>query len=154
MDMRGRFVTAIDPDRSGIEALEGRWQDAWNRHSARDLGALFTEDVDFVTVGGTWLKGRTDFERYHAEKLRTQFKDSRFRVNQVHIGRLRPDLALVHVEWRLEGDRDPDGKPRQPREGIFTQIIVKDGDSWKIRASHNTNKLTTQPSSQPLAEGH
>ena len=126
-------------------------QEAWNRHDARAFGALLTEDVDFVTVAGTWLKGRPAFERHTDERFRTQFKDSRLRVERVRVAGLGPDVALAHVEWRLEGDRDPDGTPRQPREGIFTQVVVKGDDGWKIRASHNTNRRGASPPPQPPA---
>jgi len=42
---------------------------------------------------------------------------------------LRPDLALVHLAWGME----------PPREGLFTWLMVKEGDKWLIRAAHNTN---------------
>lgn len=140
-----------DRDRSAIEGLEASLQDAWNRHSVGDFSSLLTEDVDFVTVGGTWLKGRRDFERHHEPRFRTQFKDSRMRIDRIQVDFLRADLALAHVEWRLEGDRDPDGAPRMPREGIFTHVVVKDQAVWRIRASQNTNKVALHPPSGPGA---
>jgi len=46
----------------------------------------------------------------------------------------------VHVSWGLKGDKDPDGSPRQPREGIFTWVAVKERGNWLIRAAQNTNR--------------
>jgi len=46
--------------------------------------------------------------------------------------------ALQHVEWRIEGDCDPDGTPRSPRRGIFTWLLhLRCGPL--ILAGHNTN---------------
>jgi hypothetical protein len=40
----------------------------------------------------------------------------------------------------MRGDTDDDGTRRQPRDGLFTWVTVKDEGAWKIRASHNMNK--------------
>ena len=42
------------------------WRDAWNRHDMDALSDLVAEDVDFVTTGGRWLKGREAFKQHHA----------------------------------------------------------------------------------------
>jgi hypothetical protein len=45
-----------------------------------------------------------------------------------------PDLALVQVTWALKGDRNPDGTKREPRDGVFTWVVVKKDGDWLIRA--------------------
>ncbi|MDE1854132.1 MAG: SgcJ/EcaC family oxidoreductase [Thaumarchaeota archaeon] len=126
---------------AAIESLEKAWCDAWNAHDMEALTALLHPDVDFVTVGGTWLRGKKEFKEHHALYHATSFKHSTFTVNRTSVKFLRPDLALTHVRWRLEGDFNPDGTPRNPRTGIFTQILRKSGDGWLILASHNTNDI-------------
>jgi hypothetical protein len=69
-----------------------------------------------------------------------KFKESVLTVNSVDVSLIRPDVAVVRVKWGMRGDRDNDGSAREPREGIFTWLTVKEGDTWKIRASHNSNK--------------
>ena len=39
----------------------------------------------------------------------------------------------------MSGEADPDGTPRQPREGIFTWVVRKMDGQWLIDAAHNTN---------------
>jgi len=68
------------------------------------------------------------------------FKDSIWTTETVRVQFLRPDTALVHIDWAMRGDLNPDGTPRQPRKGIFTWLVVKDSGAWKVRAAHNTNK--------------
>ena len=45
------------------------------RHDVHQLVRMMAEDVDFVTVGLTWLRGRADFEKYHARLLTGRFNE-------------------------------------------------------------------------------
>jgi uncharacterized protein (TIGR02246 family) len=74
-----------------------------------------------------------------------QFKESVWGTTDVQVRFLKPDVAIVHVNWGIRGDKDPDGTPRQPRRGIFTRIVMKRDGRWLIRASQNTNIRETQP---------
>lgn len=68
------------------------------------------------------------------------FKDSIWKTANTQIRFLKPDVASVHVNWGITGDRNADGTPRKAsRDGIFTQVIVKQNGQWQIRASQNTN---------------
>lgn len=135
-------------DAASIRHLEQSWCQAWNRHDVRALADLLTMDADFVTVGGDWLRGRTEFRKHHALYHATSFKHSTFTVKGTSIKFLHPDLALTHVTWRMVGDFDPDGTPRKPRRGIFTQVLFRSQGRWRIMASHNTNKM--RPGGVPI----
>lgn len=114
------------------------WQYAWNRHDAEALAAIVTPDVEFVTVAGLWLRGRPEFLAHHRLMHATQMRESLW----TNIGATRRMLggghALQHLEWRIEGDLDPDGSPRPPRHGIFTWVL-RLRPSPLILAGHNTN---------------
>ncbi len=129
-----------DSDRKAVESVAERWQGAWNSHDMDALSALVAEDVDFVTVGGTWLKDRKAFKEHHADRHRMQFKESVWMTDKTSIEFVRPDIAVAHVEWGIRGDKDPDGTPRQPRQGIFTWVLEKRGGAWTIIAAQNTNR--------------
>ena len=124
---------------AAIRDIAGRWEQAWNSHDMAALAGLFTEDADFVNVGARHWKGREDIEAQHAARLR-QFVDSTWTTKDVAIQSLAPGVSLVHVAWALEGDRDPDGTPRPPREGVFTWVLVEREGKWQIRAAQNTNR--------------
>ena len=68
-----------------------------------------------------------------------QFKESIFTTTEVRVKFLKEDIAIVHVRWNLRGDKDADGTPREPRSGIFTQVVMKENGKWLIKASQNTN---------------
>ena len=126
-------------DIASIRQVEKSWCEAWNNHDMRQLTNLLAEDVDFVTVGGRWLRGKKEFKEHTSMYHTTSFKHSVFNVTATTIKFISPNLALAHVKWRMSGDFDPDGTPRKPRNGIFTQVLLKASNRWQILASHNTN---------------
>ena len=127
-------------DTQAIRDVEARWQNGWNRHDVSALAELFTDDADFVTVIGRWCKGKKDFYDYHMRLFQVLFKDSIWKTTDTQIRFLKPDVAIVHVNWGITGDRDADGTPRpNSRDGIFTQVTVKQNGLWWINASQNTN---------------
>ena len=129
-----------DSDRTAIEAVAARWQEAWNSHNMDALSALVAEDVDFVTVGGTWLKDRKAFKKHHADRHEMQFRESVWTTDKTSVEFVRSDIAVAHVEWGIRGDKDPGGTSRQPRQGIFTWVLEKRGRAWTIIAAQNTNR--------------
>ena len=68
-----------------------------------------------------------------------QFKDSVRTVKRTDIKFIAPDIAVAHVSWAMRGDRDPDGTPRQPREGVMMQVLMKRDRAWTVVAAQNTN---------------
>jgi uncharacterized protein (TIGR02246 family) len=129
-------------DVSAIRNLEQSWCEAWNAHDVRLLSNLLAPNADFVTVAGDWLQGRNDFRKFHNVLHSTTFKHSTFAVTRNTVRFIGPRLALTHVLWRIAGDFDPDGTPRKPRTGIFTQVLQKSRGKWLILASQNTNHAT------------
>ncbi len=127
-------------DLSAILDLENSLSHAWNTHDMNAMANLLTLDADFITVGGTWLRGRKEFKSHHVTLHKTMFKGSSLHVKTTEVKFIRPDIALAHVKWKIEGDFEPDGAPRKPRTGIFTQVLLKTRGRWRILASHNTNE--------------
>jgi uncharacterized protein (TIGR02246 family) len=127
-------------DEQLIRGLATQFERAWNSHDMNLLGAITTEDVDFVNVAGLHWKGRPEVVKEHAERHKVRFKNSVWTTESVSVQSLAPDMALVHVHWQTQGDLDFDLKPWPPRKGIFSLVVVKDEGSWKIRAVQNTAK--------------
>lgn len=125
-------------DLEAIKQIEKDWQAAWNQHDMKALTALVAEDVDFVTVAGLWLKGRKEFEEQHTAIHAMRFKESVRTTTDVQVKFLRPDVAIVHVRGEIKGEKARDGTPLQPRQGIFTRVVTKEGGKWLIKASQNT----------------
>ncbi|MEJ7693019.1 SgcJ/EcaC family oxidoreductase [Daejeonella sp.] len=127
-------------DLVALRLLPATWERYWNTHNMDSMGTMLRKDVDFVTVAGTWLKGKAEAVKDHKQKHQTMFKSSVWTTDSMELKYLKPDLAIMHIGWGLRGDFDPDGTPRQPRHGIFTWVIIKDKGQWKLLAVHNVNK--------------
>ncbi len=125
-------------DQAAIKSIALRWQDAWNRHDMKALTALVAKDVDLITVGGTWLKSRKEFEENHAKSHEMMFKESVLTTKNTEVKFIKSDVAVAHVEWSIKGVKDPDGTPRPPQQGIFTWVLEKQKVKWIIIAAQNT----------------
>jgi uncharacterized protein (TIGR02246 family) len=123
---------------------------AWAQHDGHQLAKIMSDDVDFVNVGGDWLHGRADFEIYHSRLLSGRFKESTLTPRDTVVRFLRPDLALLHWSWGLQGDRNEDLSLRKPRMGIFTMVVEKRGGEWLVVAAQNTNWM---PGPNPEIDG-
>ena len=131
-------------DESAIRQLQARQQDAWNHHDAKAYAELFADDGDVVNVVGWWWKGRPEIERQLTAAYAVVFRDSRLTIADVEVRFLARDVAIAHVRWTMEGARTPPPIP-EPREGIQTQVLRKQGGSWLIATFHNTNSLPETP---------
>ena len=132
-------------DQEAIKSIAQKWQDTWNQHDMKATAALVSEDVDFITVGGSWQKGRKMFEEYHVKLHVIQMKESVLAIKNTEVKFVKSDVAVAHVEWGMKGDKNVDGTPRPPREGIMTWVLEKQKGSWIIIASHNTNLREPTP---------
>jgi uncharacterized protein (TIGR02246 family) len=91
-----------------------------------------------------------DFETYHARLLSGRFKDSTNTPLETVVRFLRPNLAIVHWSWSIQGDKNPDGSPRPPRFGLMTMVAEKRNGKWLVVAAQNSNGIPTVP---PEAQG-
>lgn len=142
-------MTRRNGEAAAIHRLEQRWFRAWNQHDMPALANLLARDADFVTVTGSWLRGRKEFRQHHALYHATLFKHSTLTGTGTTIRFVSSDVALTHVKWRLTGEFDPDGMPMKPRSGIFTQVLLKSKGRWWILASHNSNHV--RPRGKPTS---
>jgi uncharacterized protein (TIGR02246 family) len=132
-------------DEEAVRNLPHAFCDAWAKHDGHDLARIMAPDVDFVTVGATWLHGRTDFEKYHSRLLSGRFKEASNTLIKTEVRFLRPDLALVHWSWTIEGDKNFDGTPRPKRYGMMLMVAEKRDGHWLVVAAQNTNHLPGTP---------
>ena len=132
-------------DEDAVGKLPQEFSDAWAKHDGHALAKIMAEDVDFVTVATTYLHGRADFETFHVRLLSGRFKDSAMTVLKTTTRFLRPDMAVVHWSWKIEGDRNADGTPRQPRFGMMTLVAEKNVGNWLVIVGQNTNAILGVP---------
>jgi uncharacterized protein (TIGR02246 family) len=135
----------LKSDEQAVGKLPQAFSDAWARHDGHELAKIMADDVDFVTVGATWLHGRSDFEKYHTRLLSGRFKNSTITPLQTEVRFLRPEIAVVHWSWKIAGDKNPDGTLRQPRYGMMTMVAEKRKGAWLVVVSQNDNSIPGLP---------
>jgi len=132
-----------EQDEESLRRLPSAFSEAFNKHDGHQLAAIMSENVDFVTVGLTWLQGRADFETYHTRLFADRFKEIEYKVLQTHVRVMRPDIAVVRHSWSIQGDKNVDGSARPPRFGLMTMVAEKRADNWVIASVQNVNGPTT-----------
>jgi len=138
------FSAGQSQDEAEIRNLQGRQQEAWNRHDAKAYADLFAEGGDVVNVVGWWWKGRPEIESKLTEAYKFVFRESTLTIDEVHVRFLTPEIAVAHVLWSMSGAKTPPGIP-EPRKGIQTQVLQKRAGKWLIASFQNTNAIPEVP---------
>lgn len=151
-------AAALDAgEREAIRSAVVQQADAWNAHDARAYAALFSEDCDVVNVVGWWWRGRAELEAKLTTAFGQAFRDSRLAFTDVTVRELAPGVALAHARWTMSGAKMPPGMP-EPKEGIQTLTLVRQGVRWLISGFQNTLSVPerafpvggpAQPSAKP-----
>ena len=141
-------VTAEDAH--AIHALVQAQADAWNRGDGAAFAAAFGERGVFTNIRGDTLHGRAAYEQRHDEIFRGFFRGSRIRMRVDEVRLRRPDVALVSINTEVDS---PNGLPPGVvvhADGLLRtrllDVLLHDGDSWVIAASHNVD---VKPSPRP-----
>ena len=127
-------------DENAIRQIEARFNDAWNRHDPDGMVESLTEDGQFVTVNGVWMKTRAEFlalmQRLHGAG--GPFRTSRRETLEMHVRMLAPGAAMAHSRFRVSGDVEEDGKA-VAREGVGIRVLRKLDGCWRTAAVQNTD---------------
>lgn len=134
---KGPAATAEEQITTAIEAFE----EGWNRHDMAAAFSCFAEDADFVNVVGQWWRGRHEIVERLEACHRDRFRDSALEIASVSIRFLRFDVAVVHLAWKLQGDRGPAGKGLPLRRGIITLATSRQKGRWIFDAAQNTEQF-------------
>jgi hypothetical protein len=73
-------------DLAALNAIPREFSAAWARGNGDALGTLMAPEIDFVTVGGSWLHGRRDFILYHQRLFDGRFRGSTITPLETDIG--------------------------------------------------------------------
>src|SRR5688572_19514258 len=122
-------------DETAVKGLYQQLLDSWNRHSADDFAACFTEDGSSVGFDGSQMNGRGEIQ----STLAKIFGDH---VTAAYIGIVRevrflgPETAMLRAVVGMvppgQSDINPD------RNAIQSLVAVKEKGQWHIALFQNT----------------
>jgi uncharacterized protein (TIGR02246 family) len=117
--------SAVDPEtRQGIEAVGKQWVEAYSKHDAAAVAALYTLDAIKVLdwTGGGTLVGREAIEKDFANNFASSL----------------PDVTGKSIQMYAMGDQIAEISKWStgPWKGYTSTIYVRDADTWKIRLEY------------------
>ena len=116
----------VDPKTAQqIHALAAKFNEAFNKHDPAAVAALYTEDAVWDTYHGKFF-GRQRIEQVYADFC---FKSWNKHNWVTTINRVIPVGNEVRATGRWSCDLGGGGSDR----GNCTWVIVREGDTWKIR---------------------
>jgi len=127
--------TGTAEDEAALRKLQDEYVVAWGNHDAAAIAGLWIEDGDSAGPDGRIVKGRQQIEQMHAEMHSGDFAPSTIALKVRAIRWIKPDVAVVDGEWEITGAKDFFGKALPAMRGLYTQVVVKQGDRW-LAASH------------------
>jgi len=128
---------------------------AWNQGDAVAYSRHFAVDGTFTNIQGQFFTGYDAFLKQHVVIFEGRFKQTRLQQDIVSLKFLRPDVAVVEVLTAVAGmaaaqlasgtGGDATGRLRTR----LLQVVVKQGEEWKVVAYHNVDVKPGIPLPEP-----
>ena len=115
-----------------IEETIERFRDAWNRHDARDLASLWSEDGELQHPWGERRVGRDAIRDLLGTEHSGTMAVSRLTISHISVDP-SPDRALAEIDAVLHDVRAPNGRTYE-MPAVMSALFVRAGEEWRIRA--------------------
>jgi uncharacterized protein (TIGR02246 family) len=120
---------------AAVRALTDQFVEAWNKHDTAALAAIWTEDGDHGEPDGRTVYGRAEIQKLFALEHGSVFKKSELNLVVERVRPVSDTVAVADGTYELFNATDPAGRAIGTRTGYFINILVKEGNVWKVSAS-------------------
>jgi uncharacterized protein (TIGR02246 family) len=133
------------PDEAAIRGILQEEMTAWNKGDAPAYSRHFAADGTFTNIRGMFFTGHKAFLDRHEEIFKGMFRGTVLRQDVVSLRFIRSDVAVVETLTCVSGfsaSGPPPGTHADAKGRLRTrllQVMVKNGDEWKITAYHNVD---------------
>lgn len=131
-----RAARGASDEEAAVRAQLATFVAAWNRHDAKALTALHTEDADSTAPWRGKLSGRKAIEEFFT-KTHTGTGPNRDSTFQATVDAVRfptPEVAVTDKTATLTGAYGPDGAKSEPATLEVTEVWKKTSGTWLIYA--------------------
>jgi uncharacterized protein (TIGR02246 family) len=136
MEYQSDETAALLRDVASIRKLPAGLANAWNAGDGAAYADFFTSNCDYIAFDGTHLKGRAQNASHHQLLFDTVLRDSRLVFeDDVDVRLLGTEVALMHAKGSVLLSWHSTLPPS--RRSIQTFVLVRTGESWRIRAFQN-----------------
>jgi uncharacterized protein (TIGR02246 family) len=116
-----------------------RFDEAFNRHDAESVSALYADDAEFINVAGMWWRGRAEIRRGTAFVLANIFQNTTIQTDSVSVRFPTPDTAIAIITSHTVGSFVlPDGTRVSSTNNRLSHFMVKRDGRWLITSRQNT----------------
>jgi uncharacterized protein (TIGR02246 family) len=143
-------------DTAQVKKITTDFKEAWNKHDAKAVAALWARDGDLICPDGKISPDAQAVEKFFTDEygasgmMRTANLDIRKDVVRF----ITPDVALSDLDCVVTGVKDSAGTDAGPMVNHVTVISKKEGGGWKIAAArpqmpHPEGEKSEYPMKQP-----
>jgi uncharacterized protein (TIGR02246 family) len=125
----------MDPGGQIVADVVNELEKAWNAGDGAAFARPFAEDADFVNIRGEHHRTREAIAQGHQAIFHSIYKGSVVRLQVAGVRTLAPAVLLAHVKSTL---KVPTGPLAGEHAALFSIVLVRDQDDWRIAAFHNT----------------
>jgi uncharacterized protein (TIGR02246 family) len=125
----------MDPGDQIVADVVNELEKAWNASDGVAFARPFAEDADFVNIRGEHHRTREAIAKGHQAIFDSVYKGSVVRLQVVGVRTLAPTVLLGHVKSNLKA---PTGPLAGEHGALFSLVLVRHQDTWRIAAFHNT----------------
>jgi uncharacterized protein (TIGR02246 family) len=122
-------------DTDAVQTLYYALLDAWNRRSAADFAALFTDDGSIVGFDGSMSNSRAEIEA-HLSPIFADHPTGKYIGIVREVRFLNPEAALVRTVAGIIPAGQGDINPAQ--NSVQSLVAVKQNGQWRIAMYQNT----------------
>jgi len=113
------------------------FRDAFNIRDVHGLGAIFTQNAEFVNIFGQRMRGRDGIESGHAHVFASALVATALAWTNLDTMRLGDDVAVIHAQWSRTRLSHATAASLPPGTGILTFVVEKTTEGWRIAAATN-----------------
>jgi uncharacterized protein (TIGR02246 family) len=116
----------------GIQQVLEGFTAAWNAGDAAAVAAFYTMDADSSGPDGEMHVGREAIQGRYAELFAGIYQGTTVSISTTSIRWLGPDTIITNGTWEVSGMTVPEGAEMPPSKGLYTNVVVKEGDQLLI----------------------
>ncbi len=125
------------PADHAVKELSSALEAAWKKGDGTDFAEQFTPDADFVNIIGMHVQGKAAIAGLHAHVFDTIYAGSIAAFPLKSLRTIGDQVAIAVISPEVQV---PAGPFKGAVQTTATATLVRDGQSWRIAAFHNTRR--------------
>ena len=140
-------TSKVDEDK--VRQVGNDFRDSWMKHDSKALGRTVSDNVEFVAMDGTKVRGKGDLAKYTAKPAADQITNSSGTPSEPEVRAKSADEAEVSWKWTVRAQLNPDGSLKPRQSGVTTLNMQKRDGKWVVTSGQNTKATSATDLAEP-----